>query len=173
MHNLTGLKYLMKALKIFLFFSLCSICIFAQNDSISLAKFEKLKPNDELIIEYANYGCNNSSGDRLVISTDKEDIRVIRFKNFQIKRTLDGEVLTGIEKQNLMTQTNEFKSKIISFKEFQKLLRELEIIINCGNDDGSPIIAGAKSELTIKLNKLKIKKEYRRFIELKSIEGIF
>lgn len=155
----------MKGFKIAFLCFLFSNLSLAQKDSELLNKLKKLKPTDELIIDYSNMGCFTNQGERLVISIDGKKIQVLRFENFHRERTLDSKVLTDVEKQNLMIQANEFKSQIISFKKFQKSLKKLKKIINAGNDPSHPRI-GERTKLSVQLNDENLLRYYKDWINL-------
>lgn len=161
----------MKINKIIITFLCTAICLttLAQKDSVSLFQFEKLNGNDKLIVDCKYITCRGNSGDRLIFYAVDKGIKVLIFENFYQNVTVDGFLLDNYEKQKFRTERSDYKYQTISIEKFHMIMKELEEIINSENKGGLKA-AGDNSELTLQLNKINFTRNFRGWIELKSLK---
>jgi hypothetical protein len=153
-------------LNIFLFF--VSFSVFAQLDAEQFKKFEGLTKEDELIVNVNNYGCSINYYTRYVFYINSKGYRVKKFLAMPSNTFVDGEKWSTERLIKLEEEQRNFKLFTLTQMQYLNWIEELRQIVNSNNSDAVKI-AGDGVKLEINFNGKTFSREYRGWIEFKTL----
>lgn len=153
-------------LNISLFF--VSLSVFAHLDAEQFKKFEGLTKEDELIINVNNYGCRVEYYTRYVFYINSKGYRLKQFSLIPSNTFIDGEKGNVERLIKLEEQSRNFKLFTLSKFQYLNFIEELKEIISTSNSDAKKI-AGDGVNLEINFNGKSFSREYRGWIEFKTL----